>query len=100
MRASHACVVANLKSQLCNLRCVHLQQHCNSCIAWLACDAADEETADLHLPNCIGDVYCLCLPYNLNMTFLLQDTVPAENSVISMLMKANNKVTGKPFAPL
>ena len=27
----------------------------------------------------------------------LQDTVPAENSVISMLMKANNKATGTPF---
>ena len=30
----------------------------------------------------------------------LQDTIPAENSVISMLMKANNKATGTPFTHL
>ncbi|KAL3139153.1 hypothetical protein ABBQ32_005937 [Trebouxia sp. C0010 RCD-2024] len=29
-----------------------------------------------------------------------KDTVPAENSVISMLMKANNKATGTPFTQL
>ena len=31
------------------------------------------------------------------LLLVLQDTVPAENSVISMLMKANNKATGTPF---
>ena len=30
----------------------------------------------------------------------LQDTIPAENSVISMLMKANNKATGTSFTHL
>ena len=30
----------------------------------------------------------------------VKDTVPAENSVISMLMKANNKATGAAFTPV
>ena len=36
---------------------------------------------------------CCCLP-------CVQDTVPSDNSIISMLLKANNKTTGTPLTDL
>jgi hypothetical protein len=44
-------------------------------------------------------MYAICKTFAFSQpgVRVSQDTVPAENSVISMLMKANNKATGTPF---
>lgn len=46
-----------------------------------------------------GGFVC-CFAASVNRVDGVQDAVPAENSVISMLQKANNKATGSGFTPL